>query len=272
LGAGRSGTTLLATILNTNEDVVTLGEMHQFKDYLNGEKACSCGEKLQACPFWKEIQQALPQSTIEGLEYCEKCENHKNIPKLLFTKKPNQVYLGTQENIFQNISKQSPKKALLDSSKYIGRYLLLSKSKNLNIRGIYVVRDIRGVINSFNKKVQTPKLPISTILYYGLINFFGQLVCWMDRKVVKVKYEDFVDNPRMELERINKHVFLGEEKKVTLPEFLEVPHIIGGNRMKSEKKIHISPDFKWKTNINRGRQIVYYLALLPFMLINNYKI
>lgn len=272
MGAGRSGTTLMATILNANEDVVAIGEMHQFKDYLNGEKACSCGEVLQVCPFWKGIQQKLPHSTIQSLVNGEKCESHKNIPKLLFTKRPNKNYLETQEIIFHNISSQSPKKVLLDSSKYIGRYLLLKKSKRLNVRGIYVVRDVRGVVNSFGKKVQTPKSPSATLLYYGLINFFGQLVCWMDQGVIKVKYEDFVENPIKELERINQHVFFGEKKKVTLPEFLEVPHIIGGNRMKSEKKIHIKPDFKWKTNINRGRQIIYYLALLPFMLINNYKI
>ena len=34
LGAGRSGTTLLATLLNNHDSIKTLGEMHQFFEFL----------------------------------------------------------------------------------------------------------------------------------------------------------------------------------------------------------------------------------------------
>src|SRR5690606_33295431 len=108
--------------------------------------------------------------------------------------------------IFSIISETSKQSILLDSSKYIARYLLLRKSNKFNVKGIYVIRDVRGVIHSFKKKVQTSRSPLSTVVYYCLINLFGQLVCWTDKNVLKVRYEDFVENPSHELSRIYKHI------------------------------------------------------------------
>lgn len=272
LGAGRSGTTLLATVLNTHDKIISTGEMHQFKEHLNGLKTCSCGKKLNQCDFWKEVTIDFGNEIAEELDYCERMEKHKNIPLLLLTNKKDKRYLKTQERIFQKILKDKENISILDSSKYISRYLLLSKSKKFNVKGVYVVRDVRGVINSFQKKVQTPKNPISTILYYSLINLFGQIVCWLDSKVIKVKYEDFVQDPINQLSVIYQHSLNGNDNVVTLPEELQIPHIIGGNRMKHKKKINIIPDYKWKQKISRKRQIIYYLAIWPLMVLNGYRI
>lgn len=272
LGAGRSGTTLLATVLNTHHKIISIGEMHQFKEHLSGLKTCSCGEKLNQCDFWKEVATSFGNEIMEELNYCERMEKHNNIPLLLLKNKKDQRYLKTQEKIFQNFLNDMKNITILDSSKYISRYLLLSKSKKLNVKGIYVVRDVRGVINSFQKKVQTPKKPISTILYYSLINLFGQIVYWLDTNVIKVKYEDFVQDPISQLSIIYQHSLDDNDNIVTLPEELEMPHIIGGNRMKHKKKINITPDYKWKQKISRKRQIIYYLAVWPLMVLNGYRI
>lgn len=273
LGAGRSGTTLMATVLNASKkEITSVGEVHQFREHLVGGKHCSCGKSLETCEFWKKIVTKLPKKIEKQLAECEKKEKHKKIPSLFLNMQPDNEYLESQESVFRQISVNSPGNIILDSSKYIARYLLLSRSDRISIKGIYVVRDIRGVINSFKKKVQTSKPPIATIVYYFLINFFGQLVCWLDSRVIKVKYEDFIEEPTSQLLRIQHHVFWVEDKKLTLPEEMEIPHIIGGNRIKHNKKISISPDYKWKKLLSRRKQILYYLAVWPFMMINRYKI
>jgi hypothetical protein len=278
LGAGRSGTTLMATILNAHEQVHTIGEMHQFIDHINQNKECSCGESLNTCIFWSPIAENL-KAFFDDLPHkqtkFEKEEAHKNIVKLIFKNKEDERYLEFNEKVFSEIKQHVKTDWILDSSKYIARYLLLEKSKNINIKGIYVVRDVRGVINSFGKQVQTPKKPLATIIYYLTINFFGQIVCAFDHKIIKVKYEDFVENPEQCLNKIYGHVFGNEEgikKNSTLPEFYEMPHIIGGNRIKTSKKISIRKDEMWKENIPRIKQIKYYLLLFPLMLFNKYKI
>jgi hypothetical protein len=183
-------------------------------------------------------------------------------------------YLKIHESIFNIVAKNTPKEYFLDSSKYIARYLLLKKSKKLNVKGIYVVRDVRGVIHSFQKKVQTSRTPLSAIVYYTAVNFFGQLVCWIHKDVLKVKYEDFIENPNETLKEIYGHCFIADNTAASfsLGDGYEMPHIIGGNRMKANKKISIKKDKKWKENMSRINQIVYYILALPFMLINKYKI
>lgn len=273
LGAGRSGTTLMAAALNNaHERILSLGELHQFKEHLIGAKQCSCGKDLEGCAFWGQIIRRLPKEIGPQLQQCEQKEKHRNIPKLLFSSKSDLIYLKVQEDILEQIKANEPTKLFLDSSKYIARYLLLSRSQKISIKGIYVVRDIRGVINSFSKQVQTPKKPLATIIYYMLVNFFAQLVCWSDKRVIKVKYEDFVEHPNEQIQRIQRHVFGEDNKGLTLSKELKMPHIIGGNRMKHSERIVISPDYKWKKTISKNKQAIYYLAALPFMIINRYKI
>lgn len=275
LGAGRSGTTLLSTLLNNHSNIKTIGEMHQFYEHIQLHKNCSCGLKLEECSNWKNIIESLEikkEEIHKIVEYLDQKESHSNILKLIFKKSPNKKYLSYQDKYFEPIIQESKKEWLLDSSKYIARYLLLKKSKKIRIKGIYAVRDVRGVVNSFGKKVQTQKSPLSAIAYYLTINFFGQLICWMDKGVIKIRYEDLTKNPEEVLSKIYNHIFDQDQNMISLPNKFEMPHIIGGNRMKSSSTISIKSDLKWKKSISRFRQIGYYLLSLPIMLLNKYKI
>lgn len=271
LGAGRSGTTLLATLLNDHDDIDTLGEMHQFYEFLYQNKSCSCGKNLRSCSKWN-----LPQNYNTDIKtksnYCEKLENHKNIPRLFFKKKADLYYNNVQEELFSTLKKRRPSHWYLDSSKYIGRFLLLKKNKKFNIKGIYLVRDPRGVVNSFKKKVQTSKKPLSALIYYCIINFFAEFVYRKRKNILKIRYEDLVEDPEKTLSRIYEHIF---EKKSTLKKMAKyyvTPHIVGGNRMKTTKKLQLKKDNEWIKNISRFNQIIYYYLCFPFMMINKYKV
>lgn len=275
LGAGRSGTTLLSTVLNSHPKIKTIGEMHQFLEHILLSKNCSCGELLENCEVWKPILTSLNFDKTLIKEYSElsnKEEKHKNILKLILGFGNSNKYLKVQNEVFETIQQNAKGEWLLDSSKYIARYLLLKRSRKLQVRGIYVIRDVRGVINSFSKKVQTPRKPISTIFYYLMINFFGQLVFMFDRKVIKVKYEDFVNNPAIVSAKIYSHIFDENMHKEKPQSNYEMPHIIGGNRMKDKKNITISNDNKWKENIPRAKQLFYAFLAFPMMIVNKYKI
>ncbi|OBX21649.1 MULTISPECIES: sulfotransferase [Bizionia] len=275
LGSGRSGTTLLATILNSTNDITTSGEVHQFYTYLQNKSTCSCGDVVCECDFWSDVITDLNVSEDEIHTFQKKQNNeegHRYILSILLGRKASADYIASQERLFTAISNHTNKNWILDSSKYIGRFLLLNQIPSLKVKGIYVVRDVRGVINSFNKQVQTPKKPINTIFYYLLTNFFGQLVCWIHKDVIKLKYEDFIDNPHDHTQYIYSKLLDQNNDDVTLNDVFEMPHIIGGNRLKSSKTIKIKKDTAWKTTISRPKQILYYLLCLPFMLLNRYKL
>lgn len=280
MGAGRSGTTLLATILGGSSSIITLGELHQFLDYVLEGKECSCGERLKECNFWEPVISKLfkQYSTNELLEfndYCKKIESHNRILSSLFFKYSK--YISFQENLFKIIEELYPSTTFLDSSKYISRYLQLRRMEDVSVKAIYTVRDVRGVINSFGKQVQTPKGSIATIIYYKLINFFGQIIHWnaSPKGSLKLKYEDFVNQPTQSFQKIASFINIPLQDVITKLEqnkSFSMPHIIGGNRMKSATTITLKNDDAWKTNISRGKQKLYYLLTLPFMLLNSYKI
>lgn len=272
LGAGRSGTTLLATVLNAQKGITTLGEMHQLYDHVAKNKTCACGEVLSECSFWSGIIETTGRSgkLQEKRAEAKQMEKHSRIPLYLFGMNKSGSYISAQEEILERIQKNNPDEWLLDSSKYIGRYLLLRDSKRIKIKGIYVVRDVRGVIYSFKKNVQTSRSPISSLIYHSMINFFGQLVCSMDPKIIKVRYEDLASDPKRTLDNILKHINEDRSEASVLLDSYFMPHLIGGNRMKQQDTITIRQDNAWKNHQNRVLQILYYILTMPFMILNRY--
>jgi len=275
MGAGRSGTTILASLLGANKNITTVGEMHQYLEHIIDAKTCSCGETLDKCEFWGKIHKNYIGKDFSIINSkLEKVESHSRIPISLCKK--NKEYIEFQETLFKQIYKEYPSKYYLDSSKFIGKALQLLKSDIFDVKIIYMIRDVRGVINSFSKKVQTHKKPISTIIYYSFINLTAQIVKWIfPKRIIKIKYEDFVSQPEKTIALISS--FLNENLDdvidiVKNEKHIKMPHIIGGNRLKKQTKIKLRKDVSWQKNISRPKQIIYYLLTLPLMLLNKYKI
>jgi len=285
MGAGRSGTTALATFLGNSKEVLTIGEMHQFFEHISEKKTCSCGEPLKECSFWSKVLQKLPQEYLDNpnkyKNFCEQFEYHSSIPKYLFnkySKQDIQEYTTINETIFKAIADNNPQKRyFLDSAKYIGRFLGLRKSSELNIKAIYVIRDVRGVINSFSKSVQTPRKPLSTIVYWLIINSIAEFVFRTSPKgtVIKLKYEDFIENPIKEFNRLEKflEIDLTDIKEIIKNDkSFKMPHIVGGNRMKTNKEIKFHKDIGWREKYSSATKLFYYLLSSPIMLLNRFKV
>lgn len=276
LGAGRSGTTMLTTVLNNHPEIFAVGEMDQFLDYVKDNKDCSCGEDLTECVFWSQILKDLDVDEInseETVNFSNRMEKHYMIPRHLLKRRPNSEYSEIIDKIFGALDRNVSKPWLLDSSKYIARYLLLRKNKNLRVKGIYMVRDVRGVIHSFGKNVQTPKKPLPAIAYYVLVNLWGLFVSLIDSKVIRIRYEDFVNDPEAIISKLEKHIFNESKTESKLyDQAFDIPHIIAGNRLRSEKRLVIKKDVAWKSNISRPKQVLYYFLAAPIMLFNWYKI
>jgi hypothetical protein len=284
MGAGRSGTTALATFLGNSHNILSVGEMHQFFEHIEHNKPCSCGALLSECDVWSRVLARLPHDYLDNpgayKSFCDDFEYHKAVPKYLlrsFKSEDIHKYTDINEIVFQAIEEEYQKSYILDSAKYIGRALGLSKSNKINIKIIYVIRDVRGVISSFTKSVQTSRTPLSTIVYWTIVNIVAEFVYRVFPKgsVIKLKYEDLIDEPIREFERLEKFlgIDLGDVKeKVIENQAFDMPHIIGGNRMKSNKQIYFRKDASWRDNFPRSKKWSYYLLASPLMLLNKFKI
>jgi hypothetical protein len=60
MGDGRSGSTLLDSILNNSDYSISIGEFSRFwTRYLEGKSKCGCGENIKFCCLWAQIIEEL---------------------------------------------------------------------------------------------------------------------------------------------------------------------------------------------------------------------
>ncbi len=202
IGAGRSGTTILSTLLGASRFAFSSAELMQFYEYIRDNKVCGDGVNIGESIFWRHVIEKFEVIDITNIdrliERNHSLEFHSAFVKNLFNLQNTHElrdYLNELAELYHTISVVSNKNVIIDSSKYPNRGILLSKLKgNFRIKYIYNVRDVRGVINSFNKKVQTTKSPLSTVAYYNIINIMAEITYRLlpknDR--IKVRYEDLV--------------------------------------------------------------------------------
>jgi hypothetical protein len=212
-------------------------------------------------------------------QLAHKMEYHTAIPYYLsgtIGKTDFEEYKHAQEEIINAIN-LGPNRYILDSAKYIGRFLALRKIFKGNVKGIFLIRDLRGVIWSFKKRVQSQSHPLRTVIYYTLINYLGQILAWFlpSEQIMKVRYEDIVDSPTETFSNIGS--FLGLDysraiKKIKEKGSFPIPHLVGGNRLKKSNKVVLRKDDKWLKNMPTVQKIGYYLLAFPLMLINKNKL
>ena len=113
MGAGRSGTTALATFLGNSSEILNLGEMHQYFKHIVDEKECSCADQLKNCKFWdNKISNNLIQSSTKNRFLSEKFESHSSIFKhilQLFSKKEIKEYIEIHQQLLNTIQLDSEK-------------------------------------------------------------------------------------------------------------------------------------------------------------------
>ena len=279
MGAGRSGTTALATLLNGSPEVICLGELHHTPEFAIDDKHCSCGEKLSDCSYWNSYSNELKAFTTDKYKAEQALlESHRSVFKFL-NKSYGRNTLSYQaaNTALLNVASQQGKITLLDSAKYVGRALALSRNKDIDLRILYMTRDPRGVVNSFSKNVQTPKGTLSACLYYNTINCLALFASkfLFQSNVLKIRYEDLSENRDQMFDNISQFCDIDcdlVKKKLTNNDLFEVGHIIGGNRLKSRGKIRFRADDDWRSKVSRFKGCAVYALTLPFCLLNNYKL
>ena len=284
MGAGRSGSTILSTALGSSNQMFNCADLMQIYDYGCTNKKCNDGSTIFESDFWQRVLKIYdPENTID---YCARAKENTKIERHAsfirnyfgFTKKNDlENYTIDQEKLFRSIASVSKKNYIVDSSKFVNRALLLGKSKKINLKIIYNVRDSRGVINSFGKTVQTKKNPISSILYYCVINLMSELLFLTlpKAKKIRIRYEDLVSKQQNSIEKISKflEVDLGDVLGLIKSDSnIEVGPVIEGNRMVKDRKIVLAYDGEWLTKLGCYKRLTYYLLTLPFMIVNKYKI
>jgi hypothetical protein len=267
MGAGRSGSTVLDTILNNHEDVIGVGELvHLFIEGSAQKENCSCGETRDACEIWKSVRERW--SELTGLSSIT--EHERLMTKFTFAECLKQTHAT-----YQAIAEATGKRVIIESSKNPLRAKLLCLTPGLDVRLVHLVRDARGVawsrMKTFAKSkeggvpqdIRSKPIQISAG-YWLFMNFLSEQVrkTFPDQPSARIHYEEFVTTPERTLKEIGDVAGLDYSTisdRLLSGAPMAPGHLYAGNRVRTAGPIKLRSDMAWTEKLTPGQKRLTWL-------------
>jgi len=294
-GEGRSGSTILNTVLGQVEGFFAAGELTQlWKTALIEDRPCSCGEPFHACPTWRAIFQAgfggMDQLDAPRLLAAKNLINSKNpILHVWYTglittarrrRHPELLNLAdTLGRLFQAISAATGARVIVDASKRPAYGWFLSTLPSVDFYVLHLVRDPRaiafsrrrGKIDPGNNQKMRDFGPWITGGGWMFWNAATELF-WNhpgNTRYLRLRYEDFVSAPRRSLDAILNLVdepgpspLVGEDQVMLNP-----THTVAGNPNRYESGLTtLRLDDQWVRDIRLDDKALVTALTWPLVL------
>ena len=277
-GSGRSGSTLIESILGQIEDFVPVGELKNiWLRNLESGDLCGCGKPVQDCEFWLNVFNnafgGLEEVDFREMRYLRnRVDRERYLPNILFNslksekfKQEYLEYISVYKKLYSAVFQVSGNKIIIDSSKDISLLALISQIPTLNVNVLHLIRDSRGVAYSWaNRSKFKPEItsrnayltreqPIRMAIDWKVRNIFIENFRNYVNSYLKLYYEEFI---RFPVESLNQQMeVLGISNNL---EFISTPevelnkvhHTIAGNPIRFQKgTIKLQLDEEWRSKM-----------------------
>lgn len=299
VGAGRSGTTVLASILGEVDGFASAGETRWLWERGIGEgQPCGCGRPPLHCDVWgpvlaravEELGAQDPPVTVDAVIRAQRELNRsRNMLRVIRSAESGRDLrwepLVTARSaigaVCSALGEETPARVLVDTSKRAVDAAVIASLGTTDHYVLHIVRDPRGVVHSWRrgKSVASASGGTATIEPRGLP---GTVRRWtknallaeaLRRRVdpsrwMHLRYEDFAADPRASAESIV--AFLGEAGAVPFVDDRTVAlgpnHIVIGNPSRfTTGDVRIRADEEWRSAMSRRDQHLVAAATLPLM-------
>jgi hypothetical protein len=271
MGHSRSGSTILNNLLGSHQQVVAVGELVNLVEKgWNQHLPCSCGEPGDLCPFWMEVRRHW--SELAGGEdlprYARlqrRFERTRSIPLVLYSLYWGDPlfseYVRTTTLLFTAVARVAGRDVVVDASKNPMRALALSRTPEIDLTIVHLIRDARGVAWSFNRSSQAVA---KTALFWIAFTLVSSFVSKFSRKSLLLRYEDLARFPETALGRIQLFVGLSYDHVSAFVEAggkIPSVHCIAGNRLRKQGPLQLRLDEQWRLALPlRDKILVWLLA------------
>jgi hypothetical protein len=303
IGKGRSGSTILDNVLGQVDGFVSLGELWVWRSTrVLEEQNCGCGQRAAECPFWsKALQLAYRKASAEGLDtptpqdilrWQTDTAGWSRVPKLL--RQPRRER-GRSESLdelvrfaaalYRAVARISGARVIVDSSKWPANPGPLGLVPGIRPYAVHLIRDPRAVAFSWQREKlwsesgePMPKQnPIYSSFSWIARNLLAERICArLGPGAMRLRYEDFVDDPADTLRRI---VRLVDSEPAKLPLRDERTAILGSNHtlMGNPSRfatgpVEIRSDDEWTLRLGRRDCLLITGVTMPLLLRYGYPI
>ena len=308
VGSGRSGSTILSSVLSGAPAVLGAGELRWLwgRD-LPQQRVCGCGQRPAACEVWSPVVEetvGLPpedqrpelldrelrdlvaaQARVGAASYRWRLLTSPGAGRPV----PPDQRLVTEATVatIRALARRTGARVVVDASKRPQEAAVLAASEEFDHYVVHIVRDPRAVVYSWRRAKPLPAATGKTAM--GTRSQRRTLMRWLEnamgaevlrRRVpadrwLFLRYEDFAAQPRRTVARVlelvgepSEGLFTGEDTVLLGPN-----HTLSGNPNRFETgTVRISPDSEWSRHMSRTDQAVIQAATLPFLLRYGYPV
>jgi len=297
-GAGRSGSTLLEMILGNIPGHFSVGEILEFWGLVSHQdQVCGCGESFKACPFWSQIIRGFTENehfdVHQILRLKAQLDRTRSLTILKFssiaTHEKMKQYQDWVKLLYDQVSKASGDRVIVDSSKTPAHLYILSQIPEIELSVLHLVRDPRAVAYSWKKRTKIdPQFAsdearmdersyLNSMLRWSLENYFIEVFSKDVKNYVRMRYEDFAEQPYRRLViALNKMGFPTANADLaflkTSPINLKPTHSVGGNPVRFSQINAIKNNEDWKKQLSGFQKTYLRLIALPLMIRYGYSI
>ncbi len=291
-GLGRSGSTILANTLGQVDGFFSGGELNFiWKHALIENRLCGCGRPSRECPFWSSVfdgefggqDEALAREMMR-LQYSGARTRH--IPMMLTEGGREKIrarlgeFLENTGRLYRAIQSVSGSRVVVDTSKEPAYGYALGMVPGIDLRVLHLVRDPRAAAFSWAKKKPQPdspdrefmhrKTPTQSAVLWDAWNAAIEAL-WRQtpKRYLRLRYEDFVAEPRRSFERI---LALVGEEEAELPlegeraVKLGISHTVSGNPNRFDTgTVELRQDREWQKKMKTRDKALVGTLTLPLL-------
>lgn len=300
-GSGRSGTTLVNSILGSMPGAFAGGELRYLWERGAAQNhLCSCGQPFDACPLWSDVMTRVrADPSVADLDpagigrrllarlkvrqvpgvFVRRALRRPAVPA-----HPDDMALRA---LYRAVAGSTGAGVVVDSSKLPPYGMLLSQFPDLDVRVLHVVRDSRATAFSWLRTKKAldhgdddalmPRQPIGKSSFLWLYWNLVTVLRWGRSDVyLRVRYEDFVVDPRAVMTRVCRLAgldptllpFDGADGVVITP-----GHVVAGNPNRhSRGVIAIRPDSEWRGALGRRDAALVSALTAPGLALFGYPV
>ena len=295
-GKGRSGSTLLASLLGQLPGFFNAAEVNRLWDWgLVENYKCGCGLPMQECPTWRAVLEEA-DALLEGTGIAPIASARIDIDQASVARWPQTLRLlrakpGTHPQwesldryttavsaVYRAIAHVTGARVIVDSSKIPIEPIALGLIEDVEVHIAQLVRDPRAVVYSWQRSKVLPDR--DEVEYFPKFSATFTTTSWLARNflvevigrrqpIELVQYDDMARDPAAVLRRLADVVGepAGDMEFLTSASATLAPtHSVGGNPMRMKSgAIVIKPDDEWRTELAPRKRAVTTAIALPLL-------
>ncbi len=280
-GMPRSGSTLLDLLIGQLPGHCDVGELfYLWQGGVKRDQRCACGETFSGCPFWTEVGLRAfggwDQIDVDQVLRLQRQVDTtaqlvlRPLARLVPGRRARtEQYLDLTRRVYRAVADVSGAPIVVDSTKRPSTAYLLASDPGVRLRIVHMVRDPRGVLNSWSHEVPLPegsgprdhlkRRPARQILRRWLtVNLMIGRLARRGVPLQLLRYEDMVADPRgaMEAAMALSGLAVGENDLAFIgPDGVDraLSHVPTGGRVRFRSgPMPLTLDEKWRRELPPG--------------------